>query len=105
MRWSTIKALGRIKYFNVCYVVLLGVPLLAEIYVAIHNLGKYPTFPLSLKLLYTASICYAIGIAIYQYACPSIIKTYDRDVDYFEAEKEVHLNARPDRQLQIVLTN
>ena len=105
MKWSTIRALGKVKYFNLSYVVLLGIPLMAETYTVLHRLPRYPSFPLSLKLLYVASICYAIGIAIYQYFCPSIIKMYESDVDYFEAEKEVHLNARPDRKLEIVLTN
>jgi hypothetical protein len=30
---------------------------------------------------------------------------YERDIDYLEAEKDLHLNARPDRKLQIVLSN
>jgi hypothetical protein len=105
MKWSTIRALGKVKYFNVCYVVLLGVPLLAEIYIAIHKLGNYPEFPNPLKWLYLASICYAIGIALYQYFCPTIIKMYERDIDYLNAEKEVHLNARPDRKLEVILAN
>jgi hypothetical protein len=105
MKWSIIRALGKVKYFNASYVVLLGVPLLAEVYAAIHKRIEYPDFPPSLKLLYLASICYAIGIALYQYFCPAIIKMYSRDTDYFLAEKEVHLNARPDRKLEIVLAN
>jgi hypothetical protein len=105
MKWSTIRALGKVKYFNVSYVVLLGVPIMAEGYTALKQLPKYPSFPPSLKWLYVASICYAIGIALYQYFCPTIIKTHGCDTDYFEAEKEVHLNARPDRKLEIVLAN
>lgn len=105
MKWSNIRALGKVKYFNVCYVVLLGVPLLAEIYIYVHERGAYPSFPTPLKLLYVASICYAIGIALYQYCCPVIIKMYERDIDYLQAEKEVHMNARPDRKLEIVLAN
>ena len=105
MKWSTIRALGKVKYFNFSYVVLLGVPIMAEAYTVLKKLPKYPSFPTSLKLLYVASICYAIGIALYQYFCPTIIKKHDSDVDYFEAEEDVHVNSRPDRKLEIVLAN
>src|SRR2546430_370708 len=105
MKWSAIRALGKVKYFNVCYVVLIGVPLLAEIYINVHKLHSYPPFPQPLKLLYLSSLCYAIGIALYQYFCPSIIKMYERDTDYLDSEFDIHLKARPDRRTEIVLAN
>lgn len=66
-------------------------------------LGGFPEFPFSLKLLFLASLFYAIGIAIYQFSCPEVIKAHACDVDYYNAEKEIHQNARPDNRLAIVL--
>jgi hypothetical protein len=66
-------------------------------------LGGFPEFPFSLKLLFLASLLYAIGIAIYQFFCPEVIKAHTGDVDYYNTEKEIHLNARPDKRLSIVL--
>src|SRR5580704_6469156 len=105
MRWSNIRSLAHVKYFNVCYIALVAIPVLAEIYLHFQKPGHHSVFPWQLTCLYLSSICYALGLALYQFACPQIITQYERDTDYLQAEKEVHMNARPDRKVEIVLSN
>ena len=62
----------------------------------IYKLGRYPAFPLSLKLLYLASLCcYAIGLALYQWFCPSAIKKYEGDQRLLGGRKDSILTPDP----------
>jgi hypothetical protein len=109
LTWSVIRNFGRVKYFNISYAVLLGVPILAEsykaIYSAVHLVNIDIQFPLTLKLIYLSSLCYAIAIAIYQYFCPETVKQYENEQIYVSAQQEILERAHPDRKCEIVLTN
>lgn len=109
MNWLTIRNFGRVRYFNLSYLVLIGVPIIAETYELLYRLDTGSTisltFPPTLKLLYIASIFYALAIAIYQYFCPTIIKVYETEEDYLEAKQEIYERIYPDLKYNIVLTN
>jgi hypothetical protein len=102
LNWQTVRNLGRVKYFNISYVVLLGVPLAAEVYPHLHLAAPFSPY---IKFLYGASLCFAMAIAIYQLGCPAIIKTYESDRDYVEAYLTISHRAHPDRQYEIVLAH
>lgn len=106
INWSLIKAFGRIKYFNISYLVLFLVPFLVDFYNVLIKMDfGIAEFPFRMQLLYSASFAYAIGIALYQFFCPQIIKKFDSDSDYvknyFEIDKELY----PDKKLEIVISN
>ena len=109
MTWLTVKAFGRVKYFNISYVILVSVPIAAELYAAIYShvmsLAIVLEFPLTWKLIYAASLCYAIAITIYQYFCPDIIKQFDDVEAYVTAYQPLFERAYPDRKYEIVLAN
>lgn len=109
MDWHTIRNFGKVGYFNLSYVVIIGVPLLAEgykaIYFALNEINLSITLPYTFKVLYLASLFYAMGIAIYQYFCPKIVKQYDTGQDYIDASQEIYERAHPDRKVEIVLSN
>lgn len=109
MTWLTVKAFGRIKYFNLSYIVLVGVPVVAELYATIYShitsLRVLLEFPLTWKLFYAASLCYAVAILIYQYFCPTIIKQFDDVEAYVTAYQPLYERAYPDRKYEIVLAN
>lgn len=109
MTWLTVKAFGRIKYFNLSYVVMVGVPILAELYATIYShitsSRVFLEFPLTWKLVYAASLCYAVAILIYQYFCPTIIKQFDDVEAYVTAYQPLYERAHPDRKYEIVLAN
>ena len=102
LNWLSVRNFGHVKYFNLSYVVLLGVPLLAEIHTYLHLPFRFPTY---FKFLYAASVCYAVAIAVYQYWCPDVIKTYENAHNYVTAWQHIYERAHPDRKLEIVLAN
>lgn len=106
INWTLIKTFGKIKYFNISYLVLFLVPFLIDFYEIIidKNLGV-SEFPFKLKLLYSASLAYALGIAFYQFFCPQIIKKFNSDFDYVNSYLEIDKELFPDKKLDIVLSN
>lgn len=106
MNWRTIKNFGQVKYFNISYVVLIIVPLLANTFLMLNEkFGYHLTVPYTVKSLYFASIIYAIAIAIYQYRCPSVIKEYINRQDYIDKNLEQFKNKAPDLKFFIVLAH
>src|SRR5260221_6261655 len=106
MSWRTIKNFGQVKYFNISYVVMIIVPLLANTFEMINEkLGYHLSMPYTVKSLYFASIIYAVAIAIYQYRCPSIIKEYDNLQDYIDKNLRQFENKAPDLKFYIVLAH
>src|SRR5690348_5511717 len=106
MNWRTIKNFGQVKYFNISYVVLIIVPLLANTFEMLNEKFCYTlTVPFAAKSLYFASIIYAIAIAIYQYRCPAIIKEYSNLQDYIDKNLEQFKNKAPDLKYYIVLAH
>ncbi|MEJ0029094.1 MAG: hypothetical protein WDO15_01415 [Bacteroidota bacterium] len=111
MSWLVIKTFGRVRYFNISYVIMIGIPIIALIYDSLKDsewivgLGLKIEFPFNFKLMYVASILYAFGIAIYQFFCPAIIKRFDHEDEYVAAYLEIYLRAYPDKKYNIILTN
>jgi hypothetical protein len=109
MDWVTVRSFGRIKYFHLSYAVIIGMPLLAQVYeVLLRTLLKLPydiygTFPLTFKLLYVSSLFYAIGIALYEYYCPTIIKNYENELTYADMAHHFYERLYADRKYEIVL--
>jgi hypothetical protein len=103
--WLVIKSFGKVKYFNISYVALLTIPIYADIAGRTNgNLSLLP-IPDSIRYIYLAGFLYALGIAIYQYACPTILKNYDRIQDYIRDNYEILLNSYPDLKYNIVSAN
>jgi hypothetical protein len=103
--WKLVKNLGQVKYFNISYVVILVVPLLANAFELISEHLKDPLIvPVTVKSLYFASLVYALGIAVYQFRCPPIIKEYENVQHYIEKNLEQFMNKTPDLKVNIVLT-
>lgn len=106
MNWRLVKNFGKIKYFNISYIVLLIVPLVANIFELIgQNFSYNITIPITVKSLYFASIIYALAIAIYQYKCPSLIKEYENPQEYIDKQLKQVENKAPDLKLYIVLAH
>jgi hypothetical protein len=106
MNWRTIKNFGQVKYFNISYVVLIIVPLIANTFEMLNGkFGLQLAVPYTVKSLYFASIIYAIAIAIYQYRCPAIIKEYLNLQDYIDKNLEQFKNKAPDLKFNIVLAH
>lgn len=111
MNWLTIRNFGRVKYFNLSYVVLVSVPLLAEtchILRSAETLQRYvpvPHFPPLIQYLFVASLLYGLAIALYQYACPAIVKQYESEEQYVTALQPIYERAHPERMLEIVMAN
>jgi hypothetical protein len=106
--WNKIRALGEVKYFGLSYVVLAGVPVLSSLFAnaeALPILGSIlAEFPLGFKLVYIASLFYAVGIALYQFLCPDEVKRFSRDFDYVRSDLQIAQQTNPTFKLQIVLT-
>jgi hypothetical protein len=107
--WSTVRSFGNVKYFNVSYVILIAVPILAELHhkaaTSSDSFASTVAFPAMLRWLYAASLFYALAIAIYQYFCPSIVKTYANMEDYLDKNHEIFFRSHPQHRLNIVLTH
>jgi hypothetical protein len=111
MDWPTVRNFGRVKYFHLSYVVIIGLPLFTQMYeVALRTALKTPvnlslTFPFTFKLLYVSSLCYAIGVAIYEFFCPSIIKLYETELMYVDAAQRMYERMSLDRKYTLVLAH
>ncbi len=107
MNWITIKYFGRVKYFNISYAAILVVPIYIDFAQKINNASgiDLANIPISIRLIYLASLLYAFGIAIYQYACPKIIKDYDKVQDYIRDNFNIYLLSYPDLKYNIVTAN
>jgi hypothetical protein len=108
--WSTVRAFGNIKYFNISYAVLFGVPLVHELYAKsvpfMKWFGAPAPFPTTLRWVYGASFAFAIAIALYQWRCPELIKRFGRnDDEYLNAEYEGYKRALANKRLNVVLAN
>jgi hypothetical protein len=109
-RWSTVRAFGSVKYFNISYAVLVSVPVVHALYSMTAPLttffGAPAPFPDTLRWIYGASFAFALGIILYQLRCPAIIKRFGTDTDkYLEAEYESYRRALPSHRLSIVIAN
>jgi hypothetical protein len=107
MNWITIKYFGRVKYFNISYATILVLPIYIDFAQKINNTSgiDLANIPISIRLIYLASLLYALGIAIYQYACPKIIKDYDKVQDYIRDNFNIYLLSYPDLKYNIVTAN
>ena len=109
MKWTIVREFGKVKYFNVSYVVLLVVPILAELHTKAAAASKFfnesVAFPSTLRWLYAASLFYAFGIVIYQYFCPAIIKRFGNSDEYIADFHEIFLRAHPQHRLNVVLAH
>ena len=109
--WSTVRGFGNIKYFNISYGVLFGVPILHELYAKsvpfMTWFGAPGIFPTTLRWAYVASVSFAIAIVLYQWFCPAEIKRFGKSEgnEYLETQQEVYERARPNQRLNIVLAN
>ena len=107
MNWIVIRNLGKVKYFNISYAVLLLVPIVIELINKINDteILKINELPNTLKLAYLASLLYALAIAIYQFFCPDIIKNYVKWQDYFRDNFEILNRDYVELKIQVVLAN
>lgn len=107
--WLTVKNFGKVRHFNISYLVMIGIPILATVYEAvassIPSIAFSMDFPLKLKFIYSASISYAIAIAIYQYFCDPIVKRYNGSEDYIGDVQDAYERAFPDKKYEIIIAN
>ena len=108
--WSTVRGVGNIKYFNISYGVILGVPILHELYAKAVPFMKWfgapGPFPETLRWLYAASVCYALAIGVYQVFGPSEIKRFGKnDDEYLRTQYETYMRALPNHQLNVILAH
>jgi len=107
--WLLVKNLGRVKYFNISYLVMLGIPVIATVYSSIDNdwlnQNLNFSFPINLKWTYAASISYAFAIAFYQFFCPKIVKRFDTENEYVNAYQHLYERAYQDKKVNIILSN
>jgi hypothetical protein len=106
LRWTTVRGFGKVKYFNISYVVLLTVPIIVELHAkaagASERFRELVALPPTLLWLYGASLAYAIGIALYQYFCPEDIKRFGNRDEFVRNSYEMFLRAHPHHRLSIV---
>lgn len=109
VKWNIVRGFGRVKYFNISYVVLLVVPILMELHTkaaaASELFNKTVAFPATLHWLYAASLFYAVAIVLYQYFCPTDIKRFANADEYVANSHEIFLRAHPHHRLNIVLAH
>jgi hypothetical protein len=86
-------------------VVLFIVPLIVELYSKSTVASELFDLPPTLRWLYAASLSYALGIAVYQYFCPKIVKRFANADEYVDSHYEIFMKAHPHRQLNVVLAH
>jgi len=108
--WITVRGFGGIKYFNISYGVLFGVPILHELYARavpfMEWFGAPAPFPTTIRWLYVASVSFGLAIVLYQWFCPAQIKRFGNNEDEsLLAQYEIYKRALPNHRLNIILAN
>jgi len=102
VKWSSIKDFFHNPVIKVSYVVVIGLPLFFEM---ANGMGKAPTVPLGIFLLFFAALALLIGAGVYFSFCPREIKNYKDIHDYKEKHKPDLLAKDPGDWLAVVLAN
>ena len=105
--WPRLKKLLNSPFFHYSAIVLIGVPLVAQLYLsAEEHFGKLPfAFPRILIIGFCGTALLFIAKEIFHHACPDEIKNFEDPVDYKDRYYATALQAHPDRRLEIVLAN
>ena len=85
--WTTLSSLGKAKIFKSSYLWIVAVPVIAKFLGEIEDIIFINAFgvqwnltislPFSWKLFYFASFAFGLGMAIYAFRSPEIIKKFD----------------------------
>lgn len=88
IQWTSFKILGDIKFLQVSYFILIGVPLFAAYTKTPLNV-IFEDIPITLKLGYLASLLISIAHMIFQGYCPKIIKRFESPNDLYRDMLEI----------------
>src|SRR6202522_656535 len=105
--WSVVRNFGTVSYFTVSYAVLIGVPILLNVYVLLaptfNWLRALAPFPETLRWMYGASLLYLTSLVLYKIVCPDTIAHFHTQTEFVEAELNSAKDAYPLHRVNIVL--
>jgi hypothetical protein len=106
MTWLTIRNAVRLKSVNTAYGLLIGIPLLVQVFEAAQHSGTVTaTLPWTVKAVYAASLLFIVAVVIYHLACPRDVKRYESLEAYIAALREPLERSSPDKKVAIILSN
>ena len=105
MNWRLVKKTTKTPFFHYVSYVVIGVPLLAELFNAVHPYFPHTRFPHLLLFGFAAGVMFVFSEVIYHFACPEIIERYETEKQYVDTHEKEYAAALAHQRLEVVLTH
>src|SRR5207245_1562843 len=105
MDWRAVKRLQETPFFHYSPIVVIGVPLLAQLYLSVHPHIPHLAFPRVLVVGFTAGVLFIFSYILYHHYCPEAVKDFADERAFANANQKIFETAEQHQKLQIVLAN
>ena len=105
MNWRFVRRITKTPFFHYASYVVIGVPLLAELFNVIHPYFPHTRFPHLLIIGFAAGIFFVFSEVIYHLACPEAVQRFETETAYVEKHKREYEDSQRHHRLSVVLPN
>jgi hypothetical protein len=105
MNWRFVRLVTRTPFFHYASYVVIGVPLLAELFNLMHPYFPYTRFPHLLIVGFAAGMMFVFSEVAYHLACPEIVKRYETETEYVEKHRKEYEDGQHHQRINVVLPN
>lgn len=105
MNWGLVRKTTRTPFFHYAPYVVIGVPLLAELFVLLRPYITSLRFPHLLALGFGAGVLFIFSEVIYHFFCPEIVQHYETEKAYVEAHAAEYEASQNHQRINVVLPN
>jgi len=105
MNWRFVRLVTKIPFFHYASYVVIGVPLLAELFNQVHPYFPHTRFPHLLIFGFAAGVMFVFSEVVYHLACPEIVKRYETETEYVEKHRKEYEDGQRHQRINVVLPN
>lgn len=103
MNWRLVKKITKTPFFRYASYVVIGVPLLAEVFNALHPFYPAARFPHLLIFGFIAGVMFVFSEVLCHLFCPEKVRRYETESDYVTAHQKEYESAQFHQRLHVVL--
>jgi hypothetical protein len=105
MNWRFVRRVTKTPFFHYASYVVIGVPVLAELFNLVHPYFPQTRFPYLLILGFGAGVFFVFSEVVYHFACPDIVQRYETETEYVEKHRKEYEDGQRHQRLNVVLPN
>jgi hypothetical protein len=105
MNWRLVRQVTKTPFFHYASYVVIGVPLLAELFNLVHPYYPRARFPHLLILGFVAGVMFVFSEIAFHFACPEIVQRYETETEYVKNHREEYEEAQRHQRINVVLPN